>query len=116
ASTGAADDLVKVTDIARSMVMRYGMEESLGTLAYEEPRSPFLQGPMIDHGPERAYSEETARRIDESVRRLVEQALQRAGEILQRNRTLLEQGARELLQKETLSESEIQKLATQLAH
>src|SRR3569832_2096689 len=45
-STGAADDLAKVTDIARSMVMRYGMAASLGHVAYEEDRPPFLGGPL----------------------------------------------------------------------
>src|SRR5205085_11095441 len=45
-STGAADDLAKVTDIARSMVMRYAMVEGLGHVAYEEERAPFLGGPL----------------------------------------------------------------------
>ncbi|HUG77296.1 MAG TPA: ATP-dependent zinc metalloprotease FtsH, partial [Burkholderiales bacterium] len=61
-STGAADDLAKVTDIARSMVMRYGMVKSLGFVAYEEERAPFLGGPMPQG--HREYSEETAREID----------------------------------------------------
>ncbi len=112
-STGAADDLVKVTDIARSMAMRYGMEESLGNLAYEEPRSPFLQGAMAPP-TERAYSEETARRIDESVRTLVASAFERATTILTRNRAILEAAAKELLQRETLSEADIKRLAAKL--
>ncbi len=112
ASTGAADDLVKVAEIARSMVMRYGMEETLGNLAYEEPRSAFL--PTAGMPVERTYSEETARRIDESVRTLVEQAFNRALQILQKNRAVLDEGARELLAKETLSEADIARLATGL--
>ena len=110
-STGAADDLVKVTDIARSMVMRYGMEDTLGNLAYDEPRSPFLQGAMTNVASERSYSEETARRIDEAVRTIVASAFDRAVAILQKNRKVLEIGARELLQRETLSEAEIARLA-----
>ena len=66
-STGAADDLAKVTDIARSMVMRYGMDEKLGNLSFEDERPPFL--PMPGVGTERRYSEDTAREIDRAVRR-----------------------------------------------
>jgi cell division protease FtsH len=111
-STGAADDLVKVTDIARSMAMRYGMEEGLGNIAYEEARSPFL--PTAASPPERNYSEETARRIDEAVRTIVSRAFERATAILAGNRELLERGAKELLAKETLNESEIAQLASGL--
>ena len=60
-STGAADDLAKVTDIARSMVMRYGMEEKLGYLSYQDPPSPLL--PMMQPPSPRQYSEETAQEI-----------------------------------------------------
>src|SRR5687767_13422990 len=67
-STGAADDLAKVTDIARSMVMRYGMVKSLGHVAYEEERAPFLGGPLPQG--HREYSEETAREIDVAVREI----------------------------------------------
>ncbi len=111
-STGAADDLVKVTDIARSMVMRYGMDEGLGNLAYEEARSPFL--PTAAPPTERAYSEETARRIDEAVRDIVARAFDRATAILERNRSLLEDAAKELLAKETLNEPEIAQLASRM--
>ena len=65
-STGAADDLVKVTDIARSMVMRYGMDEKLGNLSFEDERPAFL--PTQIAPAERRYSEETAREIDRAVR------------------------------------------------
>src|SRR6266496_5224979 len=61
-STGAADDLAKVTDIARNMVMRYGMDERLGHLSFEEERAPLLHTPFAVQ--ERKYSEDTAREID----------------------------------------------------
>ena len=108
-STGAADDLAKVTDIARSMVMRYGMEEKLGSLSYQEEPKPFL--PTMPGLPTREYSEETAREIDRAVRAISETAFSRAVNILTANRAVLEDGARKLLQKETLAEDEIAVLA-----
>jgi len=113
-STGAADDLAKVTDIARSMVVRYGMEQRLGNLAYEEARSPFLPAPGAAMPAERRYSEETAREIDHAVRGISDGAFRRAVSILERNRSTLEEGARQLLQKETLSEPDIAPLAASL--
>ena len=72
-STGAADDLAKVTDIARDMVMRFGMETSLGPVSYESPRSPFLQGAPTPEGwNSRRYSDETAHAIDQAVQHIVE--------------------------------------------
>ena len=106
-STGAADDLVKATDIARSIVTQYGMDEKLGNVAYERPRSTFLQTPTgMTPWAERTYSEETAREIDCAVRRLVDEAFATASGVLQQRRAALERGARELLRKETLSENE----------
>ena len=108
-STGAADDLAKVTDIARSMVMRYGMVEKLGHVAYEAERPLFLGAPDgMPHG--RDYSEETARDIDRAVRTLVETAFQKASALLSERRELLERGAQELLQKETLGEADLRAL------
>jgi cell division protease FtsH len=104
-STGAADDLVKVTNIARSMVMRYGMVKALGDVAYDEERSPFLGGMQMP-GP-REYSEQTAREIDVAVRDIVRAAHDKALAILQRDREILERGARLLLEKETLAEAEL---------
>jgi cell division protease FtsH len=112
-STGAADDLVKVTDIARSMVMRYGMDEKLGNLSFEDERPTFLPMPVL--GAERRYSEETAREIDRAVSDLARTAFERATRILTENRRVLEDGARQLLQKETLSEAEIGAIAGSLA-
>lgn len=72
-STGAADDLAEVTDIARAMVTRYGMHEKLSHVSYAEDRSPFLgAAPGMPHA--RDYSEETAREIDCAVREIVESA------------------------------------------
>src|SRR5438874_8919991 len=105
-STGAADDLAKVTDIARSMVMRYGMAR--GHVAYEEERAPFLGGPLPQG--HREFSEETAREIDVAVRGIVERAYAKAVEILRRHRAALETWAQKLLEKETLAERELTEL------
>src|ERR1700720_1366626 len=77
-STGAADDLVKVTDIARSIVTRYGMSEELGLVSYEKNQRNFL-GDMPSAPPytERSYSEATAREIDSTVKSIVDQAFRR---------------------------------------
>ena len=108
-STGAADDLAKVTDIARSMVMRYGMVEKLGHVAYEAERPVFLGVP--DGMPRgRDYSEETARDIDRAVRTIIDAAFGKAAALLSEKRALLERGAAELLQKETLGEEQLRAL------
>jgi len=104
-STGAADDLVKVTNIARSMVTRYGMVESLGNIAYEEERQPYLPE-IAPQGP-RGYSEQTAHEIDVAVRDIVKAAYDKALAILARERPLLQRGAELLLQKETLGADEL---------
>jgi cell division protease FtsH len=107
-STGAADDLAKVTDIARSMVMRYGMVKGLGNVAYEEERAPFLGGPLPQG--HREYSEETAREIDVAVRDIVKVAYDKAVGILSKHKHQLEAWARKLLEKETLVEVELVEL------
>jgi cell division protease FtsH len=105
-STGAADDLAKVTDIARSMVMRFGMEEKLGHVTYEAERPLFLGIPGAQ-APQREFSEETAREIDRAVRAIVESAFDKARDILTRERGQLDRGAELLLQKETLGEEDL---------
>jgi cell division protease FtsH len=107
-STGAADDLAKVTDIARSMVMRYGMVKTLGHVAYEEERAPFLGGPLPQG--HREYSEETAREIDVAVRDIVKLAYNKALGILSKQKQLLERWAQKLIEKETLAEAELGEL------
>lgn len=108
-STGAADDLARATDVARAMVLRYGMSNALGHVAYDREQSAFLQ-PNIPMPQTRTYSEETANRVDATVRELIDHALERAVNILQTNRALLDQTAEELLKTETLNQPEIEAL------
>ncbi|MGZ3742705.1 MAG: ATP-dependent zinc metalloprotease FtsH, partial [Pseudobdellovibrionaceae bacterium] len=112
-STGAANDLVQVTNIAESLVSQYGMSSALGTVVFERQVSPFLQGPLRDFEP-RQYSEETANLIDREIKKVIEEALQKAKVILQMNRPVLESGAQLLLEKETLSENELKTLFLQI--
>jgi cell division protease FtsH len=112
-STGAADDLVRATDIARNMVVRFGMTPELGQVAYEPDTGSFLVGQMPMWRP-RTYGDGTAEAIDHVVKDLIEQAFQTARGILERNRSVLEAGARKLLAQETLGPEDLAKLTAEL--
>ena len=109
-STGAADDLNKATDIARNMVMRYGMDETLGQAIYVEDQPRFLEGVVRPAGAPGNYSPETAREIDTAVRGLIDKAFDRATAILKRHRKDLDEVAAQLLEKETLSAEDLPQL------
>jgi cell division protease FtsH len=111
-STGAADDLNKATDIARNMVTRFGMHDKLGQVTYETPRQTFLGEDALAHYAEREFSEETAREIDCAVRELITAAYDKALAVLRPNRAALAEGARLLLEKETLTREELPPLAS----
>jgi len=114
-STGAADDLAKVTDIARAIVTRYGMSERLGHIALEKDRRSFLATDQPYYGPqERTYSDETAAAVDKEVRRIVDETFERTVGLLAERRDELERTARRLLEKETLDGLEIQELVGKL--
>jgi cell division protease FtsH len=107
-STGASDDLAKVTDIARSIVTRYGMTEELGQIVYEKSPHSFLAGDSPPMGyQERSYSEATAREIDAAVKSIVDAAFQRTVGLLRARRDILDEGARQLLEHETLDEADL---------
>jgi cell division protease FtsH len=113
-STGAADDLRRVTDIARSMVTRYGMSKKLGHVAYDRDPRTFLTGPDLPM-PQREhdYSESSAAAIDEELRTIVDTAFQRTLVIVKERRDILERAARRLLEKETLDEAELAEIVGQ---
>src|SRR5256714_3262297 len=98
-STGAADDLRRVTDIARAMVTRYGMSERLGSVAYDRDPRTFLTGPNLPPPPsEPEYAPDTASLIDHEVRAIVHRAMDRALGMLQAKRDTLDRAARRLLE------------------
>jgi len=113
-STGAADDLAKATDIARSMVTRYGMYEKLGLATYEDQSLSLFPGVPVG-GRERQFSEETAREIDCAVRDILKLAFDTARTVLVRNRAALDTGARTLLERETLTAAELPQVEKQPA-
>ncbi|WP_019015552.1 ATP-dependent zinc metalloprotease FtsH [Elioraea tepidiphila] len=106
-STGAQDDLMRATEIARGMVTRYGMAETLGEVAYETETSRFLGLPVEGGG--RRFSEQTAREIDLAVKGLVAEAHATARSILERRRAELDALAATLLERETLGPEDLPK-------
>lgn len=114
-STGAADDIRKATDIARSIVTRYGMEPSLGNVAYESEPSPYLRPALgVAQDQTLPYSEITADKIDAAVRRITDEAFTRAKMLLEDHRDVLLEGAQLLLQKETLDKEALKPFAERM--
>jgi cell division protease FtsH len=103
-TTGASNDLERVTAIARAMVCQYGMSDKLGTLALgRRSHNPFLGRDYMD---ERNYSEDVAKLIDEEVKEIVQTCHRRATEILEMNRARLDAVVQSLLERETLEREE----------
>jgi cell division protease FtsH len=107
-TTGAENDIEKVTRIARAMVTEYGMSEALGPQQLRQRDGEVFLG--RDFGHQANYSEEVAAAIDREVRGLIDDAHDRAGAILVHHRATLEQLARELVEKETLDSYELTRL------
>jgi len=107
-STGAANDIKQATDIAQKMVRLWGMSEELGPLSYGKGEEQIFLGREISHP--RDYSEETARKIDEEVTKLIKNSYKRAKEILNENIDILHKLAELLLEKETVKGDELDDL------
>lgn len=103
-STGAANDLERVTKLAKSMVTRYGMSELIGPMQLQQGDSNPFMG--MEFGEQRTYSEDVARKIDQEVRRIVESAYSRSRQILLDNRDKLNLIAEKLLDQEVLEREE----------
>ncbi|MFQ5852168.1 MAG: ATP-dependent zinc metalloprotease FtsH [Candidatus Binatia bacterium] len=107
-STGAQDDLQRATDIARQMITRYGMSETLGPATLEEPRQAlFLQVPSDG---KKEYSEETSRMIDAEVRKMLGASQNRVRETLTAKRDVLERLAKHLIEKEVVDRKDLGEL------
>jgi cell division protease FtsH len=105
-STGAQDDLMKATDIAKSMVKTYGMSEKLGGVSFDGSRQPtFL--PTGQTGGAVEYSEETAREIDCEIRTILDAQFARVRAILQTRQDILRKAAAALLEHETMTGDEL---------
>jgi cell division protease FtsH len=108
-STGAQNDLLRATDIARAMVTEWGMSDALGAVNYDgHKRGKFLD---IQLGPERgAYAEDTAKLIDSEVKRIMTDAHDQARRILTKRRDMLEAVTRRLLEKEVMEGDELRRI------
>jgi len=104
-STGAGNDIEKATKLARKMICEWGMSEKLGPLTYGEKQEEIFLGREI--GMHRDYSEQTAREIDEEIKRIVEEAESLAESIITKNIARLKKLAQVLLEKEILTGEEI---------
>jgi len=107
-TTGARGDLEEVTRVARQMVCNYGMSDRLGNRTLGKSRGPvFLGRDLVE---EKDYSEETARIIDEEVKRIIDECYQRAEKIVQDNSSSLKKLAATLLEKEVLDVQEVKQI------
>ncbi|HXL38112.1 MAG TPA: ATP-dependent zinc metalloprotease FtsH [Ktedonobacteraceae bacterium] len=107
-TTGAENDLQRVTAIARQMVTRWGMSERLGTISFSERQSPFLS--IGETGAPSDYSETTAELIDDEVDRIVRMCYERTLELLSTHRTTLDRIAQELRRQETIDARQLQQI------
>ena len=107
-TTGASNDLEKVTSLTRNMVTKYGMSEKMGNMAYGKDEQHIFMG--RDFGVRRDFSEEIAAEIDKEVKKIVDERYEMAKELLIKNRDMLEYISKELLDKETLDEKEFVEL------
>jgi len=107
-STGAYDDLNNVSTLARAMVTQYGMNENLGHVTYGKRYEQIFLGRDIME--ERNYSEDTAKLIDQEVKKLVDECYENAKSILNKNRNGLKLLAENLLEKEVMDDAEVKKL------
>jgi cell division protease FtsH len=108
-STGAQNDLMRATDIARSMVTEFGMSDALGVVNYDGHRHPaFLESPFpAERGN---YAEETAQRIDAEIRRILSEAHEKARQILRDHRDILDKLSTRLLEKEVIEADELKSI------
>src|SRR5437773_219201 len=107
-TTGAENDLQRVTAIARQMVTRWGMSERLGTVSFSERQSPFLS--VGEMGAPGDYSETTAELIDDEVDRIVRMCYERTLELLSSHRTTLDRIAQELRRQETIDARQLKQM------
>jgi len=107
-STGASQDLINVTNIARKMVTAWGMSDKLGHMTYGKNQENVFMG--RDFGHQRDYSEQVAYEIDTEIKRIIDNRYEEAKKLLTENRDMLEVISRELLDKETIDEKEFEEI------
>ncbi len=108
ATSGAEEDLKQATRLARKMVLEWGMSESLGEMAMGDGHDTVFLGHEI--GQRREYSEETAKEVDEEIKKILRQSFEQAKDILEKHREGLDRVAKELVEKEEISGKEVLEL------
>ena len=111
-TTGAQNDLEKVSNIARKMVTTWGMSEKMGNMAYGKSEEHVFMG--RDFGHIRDFSEDIAAQIDKEVKKIVDENYERAKQLLSENRDMLDILSKELLEKETIDEKEFEDIMNQI--
>ena len=112
-STGAHNDLERATEMARQMVMRYGMSERLGNQTFGRPVTGRFLDSTMSFGEERNFSERTAQIIDEEVKKLIDATYERVKTILTERRETLNRIAEELQRRETIGREELEKIVNE---
>ena len=107
-TTGASNDIERVSEIARNMITRYGMSDTLGPLQFGEQDEEIFLGKEIGHS--RNYGETVADQIDREVKALVDEAYDKARQVLHENEKILHKGAELLMEKEKLTGEEFESL------
>ena len=101
--------MVKVTNIAEAIVTKYGMSSILGPIVYDQSAQNYLQSPLNEKNY-RIQSQETFKNIDHEIKKFVDEASQKAFSILTQYKSVLENGAKILIEKETLTEDDLKEL------
>jgi cell division protease FtsH len=107
-TTGAGNDIERATKMARKMICEWGMSETLGPISFNDSADEVFLGRELVH--HQTYSEETSRLIDGEVKRVVTEAFEKSRRIIQENRTILDEIANALLERETINGDELERL------
>ncbi len=111
-TTGASQDIKQVTAVARAMVTKFGMSEKVGLISYDDDSDEVFIG--RDWGHTRSYSEQTASEIDEEVHSIIMRGYDKAKSLIEEHRAVLDETARQLIEKEKLSRTEFEDIFKQL--
>jgi cell division protease FtsH len=111
-TTGAGNDIERASALARKMVCEWGMSDELGALTYGKKEEQIFLGREI--GQNRDFSEDTARKIDSAVRKFIDEAMDTVTKLLEEHRDILTIMAEELLEKETIVLSDIERMVEDL--
>ncbi len=112
-TTGASNDLERVTQLSRQMVTKYGMSEKLGPMSLGHSNQQVFMGRDFGQGQE--YSDEIAFQIDKEIRALVDETYDAAEDLLTRNKDLLEKLSRDLIEYETIDRAHLKRLMDEYA-